>query len=133
MQAKDGRVAKFMPHFDGPFKVVNAFPDSSTYTLRLPEYLKIHCTFHSSLLHTYVENDAELFPSRTVEKPGPIVTADGEIEYFIDKIIDQRACGRGKQFLVRWLGYGPEADLWLPRCELADTEAYAEWLKSHSM
>jgi hypothetical protein len=32
----------------------------------------------------------------------------------IDKIIDQRTRGRGKQFLVRWLGYGPEADLWLP-------------------
>jgi hypothetical protein len=129
MQAKDGRVAKFMPRFDGPFEIVKAFPDSSTYTLRMPEHTKIHRTFHSSLLRAFIDNDSTLFPSRTPEMPGPIVTADGEIEYFVERIIDQRTRGRGKQFLVRWLGYGPEADLWLPRREIADTEAYAEWQK----
>lgn len=131
MQAKDGHVAKFMPRFDGPFKVLKAYPHSSTYTLHLPEYSKIHRTFHSSLLHTCVENDPELFPSRTLEKPGPIITANGEIEYFIDKIINQCTRGRGKQYLVCWLGYGPESDLWLPRHELVDTEAYTEWLQTH--
>ena len=131
MQAKDGRVAKFMPRFDGPFEVLKAYPESSTYTLHLPEYSRIHRTFHSSLLRPYIENDPELFPGRTLERPGPIVTAEGEIEYFIDNIIDQRTRGRGKQYLVRWLGYGPESDLWLPRRELADTAAYAEWLKTH--
>jgi hypothetical protein len=60
------------------------------------------------------------------------MTADGEMEYFIDKIVDERTRGHGKQFLVRWLGYGAEADLWLPRRELADTEAYAEWLKTRN-
>jgi hypothetical protein len=63
MQAKDGRAAKFMPRFDGPFEVRNAFPDSSTYTLHLPEATKIYRTFHSSLLRPYVENDDILFPS----------------------------------------------------------------------
>jgi hypothetical protein len=132
MQAKNGCVAKFMPRFDRPFEVMKAYPDSSTYTLHLPGYSRIHRTFHSSLLRTYVENDPELFPSRAMERPGPIITADGEIEYFIDKIIDQRTRGRGRQYLVHWLGYGPEADLWLPRRELADTEAYTEWLKTHN-
>jgi hypothetical protein len=28
MQSKDGRVAKFMPRFDGPFKVTHVYPDS---------------------------------------------------------------------------------------------------------
>lgn len=41
MQAKDGHIAKFMPRFDGPFEVTHAYPDSSTYTLLLPEATKI--------------------------------------------------------------------------------------------
>jgi hypothetical protein len=50
MQAKDGRVVKFMPRFDRPFEVTHAYPESSIYTLLLPEATKIHRTFHSSLL-----------------------------------------------------------------------------------
>jgi hypothetical protein len=132
MQMKDGHVAKFMPRFDGPFEVIKAFPDSSTYMLRLPEHTKIHRTFHASLLHSFVNNDTSLFPSRALEKPGPVVTVDGEIEYFIEKILDECTRGRGKQFLVRWLGYSTDADLWLPRRELADTEAYTDWIKYHN-
>ena len=93
MQAKDGRMAKFMPRFDGPFEVTHAYPESSTYTLLLPEATKIHRTFHSSLLQPFLENDPQLFSSRTLECPRPIVTADREIEYFIDKIINERTRG----------------------------------------
>jgi hypothetical protein len=42
MQAKDGHAAKFMPRFDGSFKVTNAFLDSSTCTLHLPGATKIY-------------------------------------------------------------------------------------------
>ena len=133
MQEKDGRTVKFMPGFNGPVEVIKGFPESSTYTLHLPEATKIFRTFHSSLLQPYIENNDTLFPSRKFDRPGPIVTAAGETEYFIDKIIDQCTRGRGKQFLVHWLGYGPEADLWLPRCELADTDAYADWIKTHKV
>jgi hypothetical protein len=114
MQKKDGRVAKFMPRFDGPFEVTTAFPEASTYTLHLPDSSRTHRTFHSSLLRPHIENNDELFPSRALERPGPIVTEDGEVEYYIDEIIDERTCGRGKQYLVQWMGYGPESDLWLP-------------------
>ena len=31
MQAKDRRVAKFMPHFDRPFEIMVAYPESSSY------------------------------------------------------------------------------------------------------
>jgi hypothetical protein len=51
------------------------------------------------------------------------------MEYFVEKIIDERPRGRGRQYLVRWKGYGPEADLWLPRSELLETEALALWEK----
>lgn len=64
--------------------------------------------------------------------PLPVVTADGLEEFHIDRIIDSRARGRGRQYLVRWAGEGPEQDRWLPRSELEDCEALDEWLKDNS-
>jgi len=130
MQAKDSQVVKFMPRFNRPFEVTHTYTDSSTYTLLLPEATKIHHMFHSSLLRPFMENDPDLFPSCTLECPRPIVTAEGETEYFIDWIVDKWTHGHGRQFLIRWLGYGPEADLWLPWHKITDTEAYMDWLKT---
>lgn len=127
MQSKDGWVAKFMPPFDGPFKIIRAYPETSSYTLELPPSSKLFPTFHSSQLQCFVPNDDTLFPSRSFSKPPPILTADGQAEFFIDKILDERPRGRGKQYLVRWTGYGPESDLWLPGAELSDTVALNEW------
>ncbi|RDB23205.1 Transposon Tf2-9 polyprotein [Hypsizygus marmoreus] len=132
MQAKDGRVAKFMPRFDGPYEITRAYPESSLYTLHLPESTHIHPSFHSSQLRKYTENDNILFPARTLPRPGPVVTADGASEYFIEKIIDERPRGRGKQYLVRWMGYAADSDLWLPRSELKDTTALDLWEAAQS-
>jgi hypothetical protein len=33
MQAKDGRVAKLMARYDGPYKILEAYPDTSTYKI----------------------------------------------------------------------------------------------------
>ena len=130
MQAKNGHITKFMPRFNGPFKVTHAYPESSTYTLLLPKATNIHQMFHSSLFRPFMENNPLLFPSHTLDCPGPIITTDGEIEYFIDRIIDKHTHGQGKQFLVRWLEYGPKADLWLPQHEIDNTKVYANWLKT---
>ncbi|KAG1846005.1 hypothetical protein C8R48DRAFT_554648, partial [Suillus tomentosus] len=73
-------------------------------------------------------NDASLFPNREQQRPGAVVTAEGNVECFIEKIVDERRRGRGTQYLVRWQGEGPEADEWLPRRELEETEALDIWL-----
>jgi hypothetical protein len=100
MQAQDGHVAKFMPRWDGPYEVLEAFPGSSDYKLRLPES-SLRCPiFHSSQLRPHIENDDKLFPGRSRDPPRPIVTTNGQEEYFIKKIIDERSRGRGKQYLV---------------------------------
>jgi hypothetical protein len=83
------RVAKFIPRFDGPYKIINSMPDFSAYTLDLPNSPNIFPTFHASQLKRFTENDAILFPSREHASPGPIMTSDGMEEYAIDKIIDE--------------------------------------------
>lgn len=61
------RVAKFFPQWDGPFTVIKSFPETSSYTLNLPNSPNVFPTFHASLLKRFNENDATLFPSRELE------------------------------------------------------------------
>ena len=127
MQAHSGRVAKFMPRFDGPFTTTDTHAAKSSYTLDLPNEPNRYPTFHASQLRRFVPNDDDLFPSRKLNQPGPVLTSNGEEEWLIDCILDERPRGRGRQYLVRWVGWGPEEDRWLPGTELDDTEALDVW------
>jgi len=124
------RVAKFMPHYDGPYTITEIDELHSTVTLNLPNSPNIYPTFHTSQVIPYIESDTEKFPSRHFEEPEPIITEDGQEEQFIDKILDARRRGRGYQYLVRWRGFGQEHDEWLPGSELEDCEALDTWLAS---
>ena len=128
----DGRVAKFMPRYDGPYKILEARPETSTYILDIPHQSAQACNaFHVSQLHAFVANDRELFPSRELPRPGPVVTPDGQLENFIECIIDKKKVGRSRKYLVRWMGYGPEDDEWLSRKDLEDCEALDIWERDH--
>jgi hypothetical protein len=118
------RVAKFMPHYDGPFTIKNTDQRHSTVILDLPNSPNIFPVFHSSEIRPFIENDDNLFPSRALIPPNPI-TIDGQ--FFIDKIVDQRKKGKKTLYHVRWQGEGPEGDKWLPEEELADCEALDLW------
>ena len=126
-QKKEGHVAKFMPRYDRLYTIVKAFPESSMYTLHLLASSHVFPSFHVSLLKKFNINDPDLFPECELTKPRPIVTADGQDEYFIEKILDKWKRGHGRQYLIHWLGYSPEGDLWLPRSELLKTEALELW------
>lgn len=129
MQRGSHRVAKFMVRYDGPFVVSKAHPSTSSYTLDLPASMRIFPTFHGSLLRPYLENDSDAFPGRRFPEPGPVVTPDGEEEYFVERILDRRRVGRGWQYLVRWLGYSSGSDSWLPGREVEDLAALDDFLK----
>jgi hypothetical protein len=89
-KARDkSRVAKFFPCWDGPFTVTRSFPEMSSYSLDLPNSPNMFPTYHASLLKRHNKNDALLFPSRELERPGPVVTENGLEEYHIEKIIDE--------------------------------------------
>jgi hypothetical protein len=120
------RVAKFMPRFDGPYKVTATDEKHSTVTLDLPEHSTLFPVFHTSEVKLFVENDDSLFPTRALHPPDP-VAIDGHREYFVEKIVDERRRRNARQYLVRWRGEGPEGDLWLAAAELEDCEALDAW------
>jgi hypothetical protein len=103
-------VAKFLPHFDGPYKVTKAYPETSSYTFDMPNSPNVFLSYHASELKRHTPNDPSLFPSRKLPQPGPVLTADGLEEYHIDCIIDSQKRGAGWQYLVQWTSYGPNHD-----------------------
>ena len=127
------RVAKFMPCFDGPYLVTNSFPKASTVTLDIPHAPNLFPMFHTSHIKPFIANDDSKFPSRTLDRPGPISTApDGSPEYLMEKLIDHKSTGHGNfKYLVRWTGYGPEDDIWISARNLEDNEALNDYLAAH--
>ena len=60
-----GRAHKLLPKFLGPYKIVEAHQEVSTYQLELPEELSawgIFPKFHASLPRPHTPNDETLFP-----------------------------------------------------------------------
>ena len=57
------RSTKLFPQKDGPYRVVRAFPQTSTYQLEIPNAPPNFCLmFHALQLKRYISNDQELFP-----------------------------------------------------------------------
>jgi hypothetical protein len=62
------RARKLCPKFIGPYRIAEAHPDTSNYTLELPPALKvrrIHPQFHASVLRPYRPSSDEAFPSQS--------------------------------------------------------------------
>ena len=56
---QQGHSAKFFPRFIGPFPILEARPEPSSYKLDLPVMNQIHLVFHDKLLRPAMPNDPE--------------------------------------------------------------------------
>ena len=69
----------------GPFRIL-AKIGTKAYKLDLPDSMKVHPTFHVSLLETYQDNP---LPSQ-VKPPPPPIEINGNKEYELGEILDSR-------------------------------------------
>jgi hypothetical protein len=68
MQGKSRHVAKFMLRFDGPYEITAVHPESSNYTLLIPNHRGDKTTtFHMSHLKVHKTNNDVQFPQRALE------------------------------------------------------------------
>ena len=95
----------------GPFEVLKCI-GSNAYKLKLPDHWKIWPVINATYLDR-APRDPDHFERDL--PPQPIIT-DGELDgdrWEVAAIVNKRTTRRRVQYLVRWLGFGPEEDVWM--------------------
>jgi hypothetical protein len=94
---------KFLGPYAGPFKVLEK-KLSNTYNLELPKNLKVHPTFHVSLLKP-VSRDASR-PNREYNSRPPLDLVHNEPEFEVEVVLKSRQLkGKEREYLIKWKGY----------------------------
>ncbi|SGY12000.1 BQ5605_C011g06353 [Microbotryum silenes-dioicae] len=122
----EARSAKFFPRFDGPYEVLAARPETSNYKLKLNAGDKSHNVFHASKLRHWTDNDGAAFPGREATEPA-LVVVQGNEEWEVDRIVDEKGKGKRKRYLVKWKGWADSDNTWEPRAHLEETIVLEEW------
>lgn len=115
---------KLSPRWRGPLAVVEV--DGNTYHCQDLASLKV-IPFHISRL--------KLFDASRCPDPTALASVDKD-EWVVETILDHRGpqSGRPKtklEFKVRWKGFEPEDDSWLPYSEVRDLEALDVYSSHH--
>ena len=121
-----GRARKLVPKYIGPYKVVVANVETSSYTLELPPDLAergIHPTFHVDLLRKHEPNDDVLFPHREARAFYDMGN-DDEQEWLVDEIVGHRWDEGKVQLHVRWTHGDTTWEPYVKCSKLAVTEEY---------
>jgi hypothetical protein len=127
-QESTGVGRKLLVKYDGPFEVM-AKLSPVTYRIRLPSSYRIYPVINIAHLEPYTSSP-DSFGERSTLPPERANLAEQEWE--VDSIVAERSRKRGKgrirQFRVRYAGFGPEYDEWVPRSFLKNApDVLAEW------
>jgi Chromo (CHRromatin Organisation MOdifier) domain len=105
------------PKREGPFEIEEVL-GPVTYQLKLPESWLIHKVFHAALLYIQPPPDME----------------EGEEVYEVEQILKHRKCGRGYEYLVKWVGYPITEALWQPKSNLTGaTDILRKYQELHQL
>ncbi|KAL3692137.1 hypothetical protein R1sor_005788 [Riccia sorocarpa] len=113
----EGISGKFSAKYAGPYEIL-VKPYEDVYTLELPAEMKIHPTFHVSLLKKYHEDKRP--ERRQALRPAPDVKS-GENE--VEAIIRSRKRRNVMEYLVKWKGFHISEATWLREADLANAKA----------
>ena len=120
---------KLTPRRYGPYEVMKQI-SPVTYRIKLPASLRIHNVFHVDLLIPFHETKEH---GTNYTQPPPELI-DGEEEYEIDEIIDDKVVKRGRrevqQYLVTWKGYPFSERSWVDSKDLHAPQLQKEYHES---
>ncbi len=126
----EGLSHKCMGPYVGPFKVLEK-KLSDTYKLELPENLRVHPTFHVSLLKP-VSRDASR-PNRENNSRPPPDLVHNEPEFEVEAVLKSRQLrGREREYLVKWKGYHPIEASWVNESDMGHAQEAIEEFHARS-
>jgi hypothetical protein len=100
-----GKQSKLDPKFVGPLRVVERDQGGAYKLADLQGNVR-----------------PELYGARRLYR-APAPKQDRTERWFVDRVIDHRDTPKGREYLVRWEGYGKDSDSWEPRSSFATPEA----------
>ena len=116
---------KLSPRRYGPYPILEQI-SPVTYRIKLPPSLRIKNVFHMDLLTPYRETKEH---GANYTQPPPELI-DGEEEFEVEEIIDERLYRRKRQYLVKWLGYPASDNTWVYEKDLHSPELLEEYQRS---
>ena len=121
---------KFDDRWFGPFPIVKIL-SSNTYQLKLtPAFKRIRPVFNVNLLRKVSPDEIAERPKPS--HPEPEINNEGELEYEVEEVLDSRLFRRQLQYLMKWKGYGPEHNEWIPEENAANSkELVTKFHKEH--
>lgn len=123
---------KLNQRYDGPFEIMEKISPVA-YRLRLPSSYGMHNVLNITHLERYQLSPTELGPRTDRDKQRQGKAA---IEWEIDGIIAETRRKRGQRrvpyYRVRYAGFGPEHDEWIPRSWLRNAPSILrDWDQRH--
>jgi hypothetical protein len=120
----EGLSHKFLGAYAGPFKVLEK-KLSNTYKLELLENLRVHLTFHVSLLKP-VTRDASR-PNREHNSRPPPDLVHNELEFEVEAMLKSRQLrGQEREYLLKWKGYHPIKASWVNESDMEHVQETIE-------
>jgi hypothetical protein len=120
----EGLSHKFLSPYAGPFKVLEK-KLSNTYKSELSENLRVHLTFHVSLLKL-VACDASR-PNQEHNSRPPLDLVHNEPEFEVEAVLKSKQLrGREQEYLVKWKGYHPIEASWVNESDMEHAQEAIE-------
>ena len=130
LKTEKGRGNKLLMRYDGPFEIICKL-SPVTYQLRLPASYGIHPILNIAHLEEYKPSPSTLGnrPTKRLNHQDFDVLPEFEVDAIVGERLRKTRVGRRtREFKVRFTGYGPEFDEWLPPRNLRNApELLAHW------
>jgi hypothetical protein len=122
LSLKSPGAKKLTPRFVGPYRIKRVV-NVNAYELELPLSMgRVHPVFHISLLKPFMSLRQEV----PAQAQLPWTGFEDQKEYEVEAILAHRTKHRGRkvwnEFLVKWTGFGPDHNQWVPESQLGEAQ-----------